>query len=124
MHRELERACSPAHLSFENLSTMFSFTHGVVPSARPMRSGTAKRATLTKAKASAPSFCQFSFVSRAYAACSATSTLPHSTARLKRVCSSVTKWRATWGTHADRVEEGVEEVTPQELVMLVEELEY
>ena len=42
-------------------------------------------------KASAPSFCQFSLVSRAYAACSATSTLPHSTARLKRVCSSVTK---------------------------------
>ena len=38
----------------------------------------------------------FSFVSRAAAACSATSTLPHSTARLKRVCSSVTKWRATW----------------------------
>ena len=48
-------------------------------------------------KASAPSFCQFSFVSRARAACSATSMLPQSTARLKRVCSSATKCSATCG---------------------------
>ena len=40
-----------------NLWTMFSLTHGAVPTARLIRSGTMNRATLMKAKASAPSFC-------------------------------------------------------------------
>lgn len=48
-------------LPMPNLSTTLVCTHGVVPSARPMRSGTAKRATLTKANASAPSFCKSSW---------------------------------------------------------------
>ena len=38
-----------------NLSIMLLWTHGTVESARPIRRGTAKRAKLTKAKASAES---------------------------------------------------------------------
>mmetsp|Transcript_34006 Transcript_34006/g.56301 ORF Transcript_34006/g.56301 Transcript_34006/m.56301 type:complete len:250 (+) Transcript_34006:433-1182(+) len=41
--------------------TTFSWIHGVVERARPIRSGTAKRATLTKPKASAPSFVKSSW---------------------------------------------------------------
>ena len=41
---------------FKNFFTTFSSIHGVVLSASPMRNGTANRAKLTKAKASAPSF--------------------------------------------------------------------
>ena len=42
--------------------TTLSRTHGVVERARPMRNGMAKRATLTKAKASAPSFARSSWL--------------------------------------------------------------
>lgn len=45
---------------FMNLSTTFAWTQGVLESASPMRSGTAKRARFTKAKASAPSLARSS----------------------------------------------------------------
>ena len=41
-----------------NLSTMLACTQGTVESARPIRSGTAKRATLTSANAEAPTFAE------------------------------------------------------------------
>ena len=56
MHKTTKRNVAQFFLSFWNLSTMLACTHGVVERARPMRRGTAKRATLTNAKASAPSF--------------------------------------------------------------------
>ena len=55
-------ALASPFLPSPNLSTTFSFTHGVVPRARLMRSGTAKRATFTKANASAPSLLRSSWL--------------------------------------------------------------
>ena len=57
--------CLDSSLSaFMNLSTMFSCIHPVVLSASPIRRGTANRAKLTNAKASAPSWARSSLFDR------------------------------------------------------------